>query len=136
MFQFLSPFLQCYQPVIVFLNPYSKMITINTGVTLSAKSVLVSSGVSTIHTRVITEQLLLEESFWFDIKFDSECLVFSGVNQILQYVNWASQSRVMVTKIVWLTFITEEWVWFWHNASILVALFQTNFIINVWLQKE
>lgn len=51
-------------------------------VTLSAKSILVSSGVSPINIRNTTDQLLLEQRFLIDIKLDSDHFVLPGVHHI------------------------------------------------------
>lgn len=54
-----------------------------TSMTLRAKSILILTGVSSVHIGITTDQFLLEQRFLIDIKFDSNHLVFPGVNHII-----------------------------------------------------
>lgn len=55
--------------------------------TLRAKSILILTGVSSVYIGITTDQFLLEQRFLIDIKFDSNHLVFPGVNHILYMYN-------------------------------------------------
>lgn len=71
--------------------------------TLSAKSILASSRVNPVNTGVTTDQLLLEQGFLIDIKFDSAQIICYFKMCIIRY-KWKSH-LIAFTLPCWLIWL-------------------------------